>query len=256
MEIINSLNITPQSKVNYRNLLKILERDGYSFKSNIHETVQFLASYPIRTAYNLLNVIFVIRKALGENMEKYAEVRSQMSEELQTQVHQKLSDLQIMSSDSFLKIMNQMYSNKEYLKYILNYLCFYFGVRNEDLRLNIGQQKDNFLLKTKEGIIYVRQIYKTVATYGIKRHIITDKKFIDSYDNLPNGEIYSGKIMSNFLKKQLILPENLIFKMRIKELEEKGERRSIIQLSESRGTALETVLNSYNINNKKYVIKK
>ena len=203
MEIINSLNITPQSKVNYRNLLKILERDGYSFEYTIQETVQFLSSYPIRTAYNLLNVIFVIRKAMGQNMEQYAEVRSKMSEELQTSVHQKLSELQVMSSDSFIKVMNQLYTNREYLKYILNYLCYYFGVRNEDLRLNIGQQKDNFLMKTK-GIIYVRQNYKTVATYGIKRHIITDKKFIDSYDNLPNGEIYSGKTMSNFLKKQLI----------------------------------------------------
>ena len=256
MEIINSLNITPQSKVNYRNLLKILERDGYSFKYNIQETVQFLSSYPIRTAYNLLNVIFVIRKALNENMDQYAELRSQMSEELQTQVHQKLSELHVMSTESFLKLMNQLYTNREYLKYILNYLCYYFGVRNEDLRLNIGQQKDNFLIKIKEGILYVRQNYKTFATYGVKRHIITDKKFIDSYNNLPNGEIYEGKTISNFLKKQLILPENLIFKMRIKELEEKGDRKSIIELSDNRGTALETVLNSYNINNKKYVIKK
>ena len=176
MEIINSLNITPQSKVTYRNLLKILERDGYSFKYNIQDTVQFLSSYPIRTAYNLLNVIFVIRKALGENMEQYAELRSQMSEELQTQVHEKLSQLQIMSTESFLKLMNQLYTNREYLKYILNYLCFYFATRNEDLRLNIGQQKDNFLIKIKEGILYVRQNYKTSATYGIKRHIITGQR--------------------------------------------------------------------------------
>ena len=256
MEIINSLNITPLSKVTYRNLLKILERDGYSFKYNIQETLQFLSSYPIRTAYNLLNIIFVIRKAKGENMEQYAELRSQMSEELQVQTNEKLSELHVMSTESFLKLMNQLYTNKEYLKYILNYLCYYFGVRNEDLRLNIGQQKDNFLIKTKEGILYVRQNYKTAKTYGIKRHIITDKKFIDSYNNLPNGEIYEGKTISNFLKKQLILPENLIFKMRIKELEEKGNRKSIIEIADSRGTALETVLNAYNINNKKYVIKK
>jgi hypothetical protein len=116
MEIINSLKITPQSKVNYRNLYKILERDGYSFNYSIQETVQFLSSYPIRTALNLLNVIFVIRKALGQNMDQYAELRSQMSEELQVQVHEKLSDLQVMSSDSFLKVMNQLYTNKEYLK--------------------------------------------------------------------------------------------------------------------------------------------
>ena len=43
--------------------------------------------------------------------------------------------------------------------------------------------------------------------------------------------------------------------MRIKDMEEKGDTKGIRQLSEDRGTALETVLNNYNINNKKYVIK-
>ena len=255
MEIINGLNITPQSKVNYRNLLKILERDGYNFSFTLQDTIHYLSNYPIRTAVNLFNVIFVIRRELGENMQPYAELRADMQEELQRQTHEKLSQLHTMDQISFVKLMNQSYTNNEYLKYILNYLSFHYGTRNEDLRIHIGIPKDNYLVKTKDGILYVRENYKTISVYGIKRHIITDKKFIDSYNNLPNGEIYSGKTISNFLKKQLIMPEGLIFKMRIKELEDKGDIKAIRELADNRGTALETVLNSYNINNKKYVIK-
>jgi hypothetical protein len=254
MEIINNLDITPQSKVNYRNLLKILERDGYNFSFTLQDTIQFLSMYPIRTALNLLNVVFVIRKALGENMQQYAELRANMQEELQRQTHDKLSQLHIMDQTSFLKLMQESYNNKEYLKYILNYLAFHYGVRNEDLRLHIGEEKDNFLMKNKVGIVYVRQNYKTMSTYGVKKHIIKDKQFITAFQELPKGLIYSGH-MTNFLKKYLILPEGKLFKMRIKDMEEKGDTKGIRQLSEDRGTALETVLNNYNINNKKYVIK-
>jgi len=254
MDIINGLNITPQSKVNYRNLLRILERDGYNFSFTLQDTINYLSMYPIQTSLNLLNVIFVIRKALGENMTPYTELRADMQEEAQRQKHEKLSQLHIMDSSSFVKLMNQAYTNGEYLKYILNYLCFHYGVRNEDLRVNIGQPKDNYLIQTKEGILYVRQNYKTARTYGTKSHVIKDKKFIEAYHQLPNGLIYS-KEMSNFLKKRLILPENLIFKMRIRDMENEGNSKGIRELAESRGTALETVLSHYNINNKKYVIK-
>lgn len=254
MEIINQLNVTDQSKKSYRNLLKILERDGYNFSFTLQDTIQFLTSYPLQTALNLFNVIFVIRRELGENMTQYAEVRADMQQEQQRQTHDKLSQLQLMDETNFVKLMQEAYTNKEYLNFVLNYLAYHYGVRNEDLRLHIGEEIDNFLVKNKVGVAYVRQNYKTVKTYGIKKHIIKDKQFIDAFQQLPNGLIYSGE-MSNFLKKRLILPEGQIFKMRIKSMEEKGDTKGIRQLAENRGTAIDTVLSNYNINNKKYVIK-
>jgi hypothetical protein len=254
MDIINSLDITEQSKVNYRNIVKILERDGYNFSFTIQDTIHFLANYPIRTALNILNVIFVIRRELGQDMSQYIELRAYMQQEQQEQTHETLSQLDIMPQSEFETLMQALYNNKEYLKYILNYLAFHYGVRNEDLRINIGVEKDNFLIKNKVGVAYIRQNYKTVSTYGVKKHIIKDKQFITAFKELPHGLVYKGH-MSNFLKKMLILPEGQIFKMRIKEMEEKGDTKGIRRLAEDRGTALETVLSNYNINNKKYVIK-
>lgn len=254
MDIINNLDISEKSKINYRNIIKILERDKYNFSFTIQDTIHFLTNYPIQTALNILNVILVIRRELGEDIELYKKLRTDMQEEQKAQTHDKLSQLKIMDSKDFLLLMQESYNNKEYLRFVLNYLCYQYGVRNEDLRLNIGVEKDNFLIKNKTGLVYVRQKYKTFSTYGIKKHFIKNKQFINAFNQLPTGLIYAGD-MSNFLKKYLILSEGQIFKMRIRDLETEGNTKEIRQLAENRGTAIPTVLSNYNINTAKYVIK-
>jgi len=255
MDIINNLDISEKSKTNYRNILKILERDGYNFSFTVNDTILFLSNYPIQTALNLLNVIFVIRKALDQDMKSYIELRASMQQEQSKQTHEKLSELKLMDSKEYLTLMNDAFNNKEYLKFVLNYLCYNYGIRNEDLRVTIGSEtKGNFLIKNKVGVAYIRQAYKTFSTYGIKKHIIKNKQFVEAFKQLPEGIIYEGH-MSNFLKKYLILPEGQIFKMRIRDLETEGNTKEIKQLAEDRGTSIPTVLSNYNINTSKYVIK-
>ena len=255
MEIIDNLDVKPQTKQGYTYLFKILEKEHYNWKDTEKETEQFLNKFPIRKQIDLLNVIIVIRTQLNQPTKDYKLLRSKLQKILQVSIHEKLDNLQIMKSESFISILNQLYKNKKWIEYILNYLCYHYGVRNEDLRLSIDEiTNGNYLIEGDKGIDYIRQNYKTVETYGIKHHVIKDKKFIESFMNLNTGLITDGA-MSNYLKKKLILPEGQIFKMRIKELEEKGDISSIKQLAENRGTSLATVLTNYNINNKKYVIK-
>lgn len=253
MEIIHNLNVKDKTKEGYINLFKILERDGYKW-DDIRTTQSFLNQYPIRKQIDLLNVIIVIRKQLNEPIEDFIKYRDILRPILQEAVHEKLNDLYVMNITNFKKLMNDLYKEKKYLEYILNYLCFTYGVRNEDLNLSIGTIDDNYLIQEGNKIIYVRQKYKTHSTYGTKEHIIKDKKFIESYNELPKGKIYEGKQITNFLKKKLIIPEGNIFKMLIKHYEETNDIKSIKRLSNTRGTSIPTILSNYNINNKKYVI--
>jgi hypothetical protein len=255
MEIIDKLDVSDKTKEGYKNLFKILERDQYDFNSNVKKTETYLSNYPIRKQMDLLNVIIVIRKYLNKDIEQFRNLRDKLKPLLQNEVHNKLSALDVMSVSKFKTSMNNLYKNDMYLEYILNYLCFHYGVRNTDLDLSIGIEADNYLMKDKDKIIYYRRNYKTHDTYGDKHHTIKDKKFIDSYNKLQNGPIFDGLQITNFLKNKLIMPENLIFKMLIKHYEEKGNSKKIKQLATDRGTSIPTVLTNYNINNNKYVIQ-
>jgi hypothetical protein len=255
MEIIDNLLVSDKTKEGYKNLFKILERDQYDFNNNVKKTETYLSVYPIRKQMDILNVIIVIRKYLNKSIDEFRLLRDKLKPKLQADVHAKLQELDIMNVAQFKKLMNDLYKNEMYLEYILNYLCFHFGVRNEDLNLSIGIEDDNYLMQDGDKIIYIRKNYKTHDTYGDKRHVIKDKKFIDSYNNLAIGKIYDGLQITNFLKNKLIMNEGNIFKMLVKHFEDKADTKSIKKLSTSRGTAISTVLSNYNINNKKYIIQ-
>jgi len=255
MEIIDNLSVSDKTKEGYKNLFKILERDQYDFNNNIKKTETYLSAYPIRKQLDLLNIIIVIKKYVNKDIEDLVKLRDKLRPILQKDVHAKLNELELMSVLQFKKLMNNLYKNEMYLEYILNYLCFHYGVRNEDLNLSIGIEDDNYLMQDGDKIIYIRKNYKTHDTYGDKRHVIKDKKFIDSYNKLSKGKIYDGLQITNFLKKKLIMNEGNIFKMLIKHYEEQGNTKKIKQLSTDRGTSIPTVLSNYNINNSKYIIQ-
>ena len=135
--------------------------------------------------------------------------------------------------------------------FIRNYLCFTFGTRNEDLNISFQETDGNYLIYEYGVCVYVRNIYKTVRTYGQKRHYIRDPKFIHAYSLCTP---FNTTNIGNFLKLKLLMSEADIFKMRIKEFEENGDTEGIQILAESRGTNINTVLSHYNLNTKKYII--
>ena len=103
------------------------------------------------------------------------------------------------------------------------------------------------------GIVeYIRNNYKTVSTYGIKKHIITDPRFYKAVseiisDNTKVKLLSRGK---SGLSAEIIdstydlLGEGTYFKIMI----ENETMTNIERMSDNRGTKIQTVFNFYNIN--------
>lgn len=254
MDLIEALQVKPQTKVGYKYLFKNLERNGFNWGSNTKEIKDFLTAYPVQKQLDLLNVILVIYRELNRDLRDLKDLRTQLQLQNKDCIHAKLTDLKLMHPDEFLDKLDTLFQEGKYMAYILNYLCYHYGVRNEDLRIFFNEPNGNYLVRTKNGIEYIRQNYKTVQTYGIKRNVITDAKFSLSYDHIPDGVNWMGN-MSNYLKPKLLMVEGKIFKMRIKYMEEHFDTEGIQVLACSRGTSISCVLSNYNINCEKYVIR-
>lgn len=247
------MEIKEKTKKGYEQRIARLKRDGYTFQESVDETKTFLSTYPIQTRLDLLNVILVLDKEQGKNIEPWQRYREQLYKEVTKDREKKLKQKKLPSVPFFLKKLDELYESEQWYRYILNYLCFCFGVRNEDLDLDFHKSMDNYLIYEDGVCIYVRNKYKTVKTYGVKTHVIRNPKFIDAYQRCPVPP--KPKQIGPFLKLKLLMPEGDMFKMHIKDLEEKGDTETIRLLAESRGTNINTVLNYYNLNTDKYVIK-
>ena len=246
-------HITEKTKKGYEQRIARLKRDGYTFRESVDETKQFLNNYPIQTRLDLLNVILVLDKEQGKNIEPWQQYRDQLYKEVTKDREKKLKQKKLPSVPFFLKKLDELYESEQWYRYILNYLCFCFGVRNEDLDLDFHKSMNNYLIYEDGVCIYVRNKYKTVKTYGPKTHVIRNPKFIDAYQRCPVP--HRPKQIGPFLKLKLLMPEGDMFKMHVKDLEEKGDTETIRLLAESRGTNINTVLNYYNVNTEKYIIK-
>ena len=254
MEIIKRLDVKPQTKLGYTYLFKNLERNGFDWSATPRQMKEFLNAYEPQKRLDLWNVILVIKREKGDDIREMKDIRAEMQGDNRDAIHHKLTDLTIMSNADFKTKMLNLHTEGKYMSYILNYLCYHYGVRNEDLRICFnGTEGDNYLVDTKKGIEYVRRKYKTVGSYGVKKHLITNGFFRIAYNNIPDG-INTYGTMSNYLKGKLIMNEGKIFKMRIKYLEELGDTEGIQELACSRGTSISTVLSNYNVNCKKYII--
>jgi hypothetical protein len=247
--------ITEKTKKGYEQRIERLKRDGYTFNENVQQTKNFLSSYPVQTRLDLLNVILLIDREQGKDVEIWREYRDQLYTEVTKDRQKKLREKKLPTVPFFLQKLDELYETGQWYRYILNYLCFCYGVRNEDLDIDFFKSMGNYVIydSNEKVCIYVRNNYKTVKTYGSKIHIIRNPKFIHAYQMCEPPKKH--KQIGPFLKLKLLLPEGDMFKMHIKDLEEKGDTEKIRLLSESRGTNINTVLNYYNLNTDKYIIR-
>ena len=172
------LDINPKTKINYKKRLERLNEAGYDWDSDIYETEYFFENVPIQTKQDLLTIIIVLRRDMD-----FSELRKKIQKQYAEYRDNKLENLSLMTTDEFVSRLNELYKRGMYEQFVLNYLMYKYGVRNMDLQFTVGQVTDgNYLIKDKNSIIYKRNKYKTVETYGPKSHVIRDKKFIDALE--------------------------------------------------------------------------
>jgi len=234
-------------------------------------------SIPPKSQESLLDVAVLVRKANNASYEKilkYKTIQLKKSiEKRKFEKNEKLKD-ELPEKKQIERYIKTLENNKDYVSYIVNYLLLNYGVRNLDLNLIITSDRDvttkghkseiNYLYVTSTYVIYIRNNYKTYKTYGQKKLKIIKKSFLnackqllgDNYDTpllkLKNGDPISEESIGRVIQEMTYnnIGESMYFKINIADSKKANNIKRIRDLSNHRGSALETVFAEYDIDNK------
>lgn len=156
-------------------------------------------------------------------------------------------------------------------KYIVSFLMFKLTCRNMDIALADlhAKPKENYdenrnhLIIDGEKVIFIRNKYKTVKKYGVKKNVINVKKFTDMMKTFlgdaekkalfsqRNGGEITGSAIASYLKKFIVLGlnEGQIVKIVLKHADESGSYNMLRNISNNRGTSISVLLSEYDVSN-------
>ena len=146
------------------------------------------------------------------------------------------------------KIMNEFYADELYLDFAVNFLLINYCVRNLDLIFdvvsNIKETKDttkNYMVVSNRKCIWIRNAYKTGTTYGQKIITIYNKQFLTSMTKIDKWISETKEVQPLTIQN---LGETKICKI---VLSSNPTLKQASKISNSRGTSLQELQNSYNI---------
>jgi len=234
-------------------------------------------SIPPKSQESLLDVAVLVRRSNNANYEKilkYKTVQLKKSiDKHKLEKNEKLKD-ELPDKKQIERYIKTLLNNKDYVSYIVNYLLLTYGVRNLDLNLILTSDKDvtlkanssqiNYLYITSTYVMFIRNNYKTHKTYGQKKIKIVKKSFLnackellgDNYDKplltLKNGNEISEDSIGRVVQEMTYnnIGEGMYFKVNISNAKQSNNIKRIRDLSNHRGTAIETVFSEYDIDNK------
>lgn len=257
----------------YLSIIKRLEKLNFKYPKSKNEKVDYIKEFFLQnkiekasSRLDLLNLVIVLRTIQQLPTDKLKQYRTELSKERLNNQVSKMSDLKdkLISLDEFQKELIKLYENGEWTKFIVNYLMMTYGTRNLDVDVNIVKSKkdatddnQNFLILSKDKVIWVRNKYKTVKTFGQQTHEITDPEFVRAVKKQGVGKLFTEGQLSNSIRKLLInkMTESAIFKMIIDDAYDHKDTKRINELSKSRGTSISTIKSFYNVNAEDEIIK-
>ena len=119
----------------------------------------------------------------------------------------------------------------------------------------------NHLIIDGEKVIFIRNKYKTVKKYDVKKNVINVKKFTEMvkkylgdsekkalFSQRNGGEI-TGSAIASYLKKFIVLGlnEGQIVKIVLKHADETGSYNMLRNISNNRGTSISVLLSEYDV---------
>jgi len=231
---------------------------------------------PPKSQESLLDVAILVRKAHDASYEKLLRFKTvQLKKTMDSRKLEKNEKLkgELPDKSQLDLYLKTLYNDKNYVAYIVNFLLLNYGVRNMDLNLIMtsdkgvilksNKSKSNYLYITTAYVVYLRNNYKTYSTYGSKRIRIVKKSFLnackqllgDNYDvpllKLKNGDEISEGSVGRVVQSMTYdgLGEGRYFKSLIVDAKKTKNIKRIRELADHRGTDVEEVFNSYDIDN-------
>jgi len=214
------------------------------------------------------NIAILVFKMLGLSVDKLVELREANKPRLKALVKAKNGSLcvSLPSYNQLIGHLDGLYEASKFQEYIICYLLININVRNKDLNLKFVSKKSdmtddklNYLWYSvkKKSITYVRNNYKTVSTYGQKENVITNEFFINAVKKYmlqikhesSNLLIPNEEQLAYFIQKSTYdqIGSGSYMKVCINYF--RDNLNKITEISENRGTDIQTILNSYDITN-------
>lgn len=220
-----------------------------------------------------LNIAILVRKMKKQPYSKLEKRRDENKLKLQAFVkekNQKLKSDGLPTYQDLLDYLQFLYDTERFTDFIINYLLIHLHTRNEDVNFELvpfkRETKENsdinylwYSKRAKKATLY-RRNYKTVGKYGVKTDVITDSKFLHAlkkvFECRKKGEEGCDVFIPNkqnagyWIKKATLnnLGENIYNKIIINHFRTNLDK--LKEISDSRGTSLDTLKESYDIDKK------
>ena len=217
------------------------------------------------TRQSLLNTAIGVWKVYNVDTDDLVAYREDLAKSIKQSIKTKNAALQehLPSYGDIVKYTKECYDSGKFIEYIVNFLLLNFQVRNMDLNFKIISQlvnaddpELNYMVPMKSKVYYVRNKYKTAGTYGPKQDVITDPEFIvaikrvqamnkDGHNAIiPNENTIAYRIQSLSYQN---LGDGAIIKIVVNHF--RDDIDELKRISANRGTALQTILDNYDIMN-------
>jgi len=265
--IIKEKKVSQGTITTYKNIGESLPFNLLSSQTTIINKLKDLYSNP-NTLQLYLNMIILVRRYNDEETDKLIKLRNSLKDDIIKTRKEKLDKLddELPSYDFIMKELDDATGSR----YILNYLILNHGLRNKDLNLKYvktlpsenNRDENYILIKPKDVLLNIND-YKTKEAYGTKEIKIKDEKFKNELKSLnlknddylfskrdgskiTNISTFNDKIINHTINR---LGQNKLFKIVIKKLLNNKSFDKLEQLSKDRGTSMDVLLKSYNLDN-------
>jgi len=258
----------------YRKLRALLQDEDIASVSQ-RRVIEVAESVDNRnTQQALINIAYLIRKKEGMAINELETFRKKNQKLLEEKLFEANDNLikKLPSYTTLVDYINDLLKAKKYIQYVINYLLVYYQVRNADLEFDFVLLKKDTKDDTKnymwynarmKRVHYIRNVYKTAKIvkpdgtttgYGQKINIIDDPVFVKVLRILAKEQRKADKPIvfipnsDNYHIKKVTyegLGEGNIFKIVVNKF--RTDPNMLKQISNNRGTDINTILQSYDI---------
>jgi hypothetical protein len=225
------------------------------------------STYALATKLQMLSLLIMVRRIDTRPTELLKKYREKLRAQIEEATRKSLPLLELPSYEEYFGSLCPSTPQK----YIVNKLIELFGLRNLDMLMEMVQFKRgvplpnvnrNFMvIQSRDIVLHIRK-YKTAKTYGTKILRIVKKEhpalvrcINDYYDagqrfllSRKNGlEIQQSSLHRHVSHLTGDHGSGAIFKVVVDYHRENGGLNRLRELSKSRGTSLDTIVSSYNI---------
>lgn len=253
-------------RAQYKNIRELLDNDIiHSTEVKILNVVKSRANGNPSTEWTYLNLPFMIRELYKKPVDVIQKRRNELKELVKqhTKANKIITNEKLPDYKEVENYVKELYKNKDYKKYIVNYLILTYGVRNKDINCYIIHSKDdmtkddiNYLIVKPSSVEWIINDYKTLKSYGQKRIIIKSKPFLEAINTFtPNRWLLNGSMtqlndtsVGTTIMRMLYnkLTEGDYFKIIMNNINSKPNTTELLEYySKTRGTSYEMLITYY-----------